>query len=290
VNSRAFASAYPLENNNYIVCFSRRETLAMQYEIYCQEFQNLRRGTPSPLNSEFLALSLGDANAESHVYIPYLFETPKGFGMIFTARGTRQLETYEWVGLAESSDARNWQVTVPQAFQPRLSWEANQVENFGLLLHDGLLWMNYESVGPSGLQADRAIGIAWSDDWGKSWTRVKNQPSLSGGVYCAGFFVWEKKVYLIASAHNQFRVYRAESPESLSDDSYIGSFFVRNDATVVDTPSVVTDAVDKIVDGNFSLVYSLYEEGDWNTYVTRWDSASHFLSHLEIRPLDPPLG
>lgn len=199
VNSRAFASAHPL-HDDYIVCFSRRERRSPRYDIFCQEFENLRSGTPAALSPEFLALRARDADATKHIYIPYLFERSEGFGMVFTARGTKELATDEWIGLAESANGRDWAVTVPRAFEASLDWEANDVENFGLLRHDGRLWMNYESTGPTGLRSNRSIGIAYSLDHGKSWERAATKPALTGGVYCAGFFVHEDSVYLIAAA------------------------------------------------------------------------------------------
>lgn len=74
--------------------------------------------------------------------------------MVFTARGSPELEEDEWVGLAETSNGREWKVTVPRAFDAGEPWEANDVENFGLLLHNGVLWMNFKSRGPSGLESE----------------------------------------------------------------------------------------------------------------------------------------
>lgn len=270
------------------MCFSRQEGHAAQYQVFCQFFENLRFGIPSPRGPEFLALRAADADASIHVYIPYLFPRNGGFGMMFTARGSKKLDTDEWIGLAESSNGTDWTVRIPRAFEASLAWEANDVENFGLLEYDQVLWMNYESTGPSGLEADRAIGIAYSTDLGETWTRVQDEPSLTGGVYCAGFFVWQSEVYLIASAHNQFRVYRASHPTLLSDDSYIGSFMPQPEGIVVDTPSVITDTVEKQIGESFSLTYSLMEAGLWNTYLTRWPSTEEFLAGLEQLPLDPP--
>jgi hypothetical protein len=236
---------------------------------------------------EILALQPEDANATEHVYIPYLFKANNRLRFIFTARGNTLSKQDEWIGLAESKDGFNWTVIAPKVFEAALPWEANSVENFGLLLHKGTLWMNYESKGPLNSLAERSLGIAYSADSGRSWNRISTQPSISGGVYCAGFFTWRESVYLIASAYNQFRVYRADSPRLLSNDSYRGSFFIQQTGeTVVDTPSVVTNSASKIPSGEFVLTYSIYNDGKWNTYLSRWNSTDDFLDQLVNQPLN----
>ena len=282
VDSRAFASAIPIEDG-HLVCFSRREAESGKYEIWCQEFTSLFQEGPRPISKEFPVIRAADVGASLHAYVPYLYLSESGASMLFTARGLPDAPDEEWVALAQSQDLRSWEVVEPRALTGQGGWESNSVENFGVILFRGSLWMNYESTGPTGRESERSIGIASSSDSGVTWERVGDNPSITGGVYCAGFFQYEGQVYLIASAHSEFRVYRADHPSSLSDLSYIGSFNPSPRGFVLDTPSLVAASAEKAVSNYspFVLTYShMTRSGIWETLLVRWESPQDFLDGL----------
>lgn len=282
VNSRAFASAIPIEDG-HLVCFSRREAESGEYEIWCQKFSSLLNEGPGPISEEFPVIRAANVGASLHAYVPYLYLTDSGASMLFTARGVPDAPDEEWVALAESKDLRSWEVVEPRVLTGRGGWESNSVENFGVILFQGSLWMNYESTGSSGRESERSIGIASSKDDGVTWERIGDKPSITGGVYCAGFFQYEGQVYLIASSHSEFRVYRADDPSSLSDLSFIGSFTPSPRGFVLGTPSLVSASAEKAASNYspFILTYShMTPRGIWETLLVRWDSPQEFLDGL----------
>lgn len=87
--------------------------------------------------------------------------------------------------------------------------------------------------------------------------------------------------------HEHFEVYRANPPDLLSDEPYIGRFFVQGEAAV-DPPSVKTTRVATAIDRAFAITYSLTKPAGWTRYLSRAGDADHFRGSLQDAPLAPP--
>ena len=145
--------------------------------------------------------------------------------------------------------------------------------------------MSLERSGKKQTEANRSIGYASSNDL-LNWYRVGKKPSITGGICCSSFFVFDGYVYSISSNGNRFAVHRARQFLDLTDENLIGYFYPHGNKYqgVVDTPEVLAFNNQKSINNNdeFTLMFSsLDSKREWVTEYIRYANTTSFLLNLK---------
>jgi hypothetical protein len=280
VNARGFASIIH-DNSGFKMYFIERSRRDNEFTI------NLRQSdTLSGLSNAKSEMLFGSkqANVETQVWMPYVFKANKKYYMYFTARsGDRTTDNYiENIRMAISDDGLKWSILRKPVLEPKLKWEGNEVENWGIIKHNDTYYMSYESRGPSRLQDNRSIGIAYSKNLFE-WKRFQDVPHVTESEYCSSFFRVGKYIYHIVPNNQRFRVYKFTDFEDFDSESFIGFWdpLGKENELSFDSPDVLTRDINKSLNDNeeVNIFYSVDSNG-WRTLRSRYKNAYEFIESL----------
>ena len=290
-NSRAFASLIK-HKNKFHIFYAARSRESAKYSLFTRSAFSLNDLIDA---EEKLILSPEDVDAVM-VWMPYIVKANNEFVIFFTVR-QGDISYYgdfdEFVMRLTSDDLESFSVDSTVIVEAQLDWEGSEIENWGVINIDETFYMSLESRGPSQKPEDRSIGYAASNNL-LNWRRVGEQPSITGGVCCSSFFVFEDYFYSISAAGNRFAVHRAKDFLELTDKNLIGFFYPhdKNYQGVVDTPEVLTVNNKKslLIEDEFTFMFSSTRGGIINSMVSKdgwvteyiiFANAQSFLSNLQ---------
>ena len=280
IQTRGFASIIH-DDNGFRMYYTVRSRDDNKYTINLRQSETLSGFSNAKSKVLF---GIKEANVETQVWMPYVFKDKNKYFMYFTARsGDYTTENYiENVRMAISNDGLKWDIKLKPVLEPKLKWEGNEVENWGIIRHKGTYYMSYESRGPSRLQINRGIGIASSKDLLR-WTRVKDSPHVSESEYCSSFFRIGKYIYHIVPNNNRFKIYKFTDFENFGPDSFLGYWdpLGKENKAFFDSPDVVTRGIDKTLKDNeeINIFYSVNSKG-WRTLRAKYKDIGEFIDSL----------
>jgi len=281
-NSRAFTSLAKY-NDKYNLFYAARSSYDKSYALFMRSAHTIQGLVTAP---EQLILSPETIQADM-VWMPYIVKKDHEFYIFFTARRgsiSPKGEFDEFVMVMTSNDLVEFDISETPIIQPKLKWEGSEIENWGVIKVGEEYYMSLESRGPTQQEEARSIGYASSKDL-RNWERAGKQPSITGGVCCSSFFVYEEEFYSIAANGNRFAVHKAASFLKLQDENLIGYFYPhgRTYQGAVDTPEVITATSEKIVQSeqDFLLMFSS-TNGGWSTHMMSFATTDAFLSSLQL--------
>ncbi len=281
LNSRAFASII-IQKNKYHIFYAGRSRESGRYSLYTRSSFDLKGLSNA---KEMLLLAPESVDAVM-VWMPYIVKSGDQYTIFFTVR-KGDISYYgdfnEFVMRLTSNDLKNFEVDSEVMVSAKLDWEGSEIENWGVIKIDDIFYMSLESRGKSQKQEDRSIGYASSNDL-KNWSRVGSQPSITGGVCCSSFFVFDGYIYSISAAGNRFALHRARDFLDLTDKKLIGYFYPHGGTYEgsVDTPEVLGLNNQKSIlnDDEFTLMFSSLRKGEWVTEYIRYANTASFLSNV----------
>lgn len=282
-DSRAYASIIKVDSE-YIIFYSA--TTNNEYSIFRNSSNDLE--TFDNKNEIQIIPNITNAYNFQHVYVPYVFYENDMYYMILTSRKYNE-DRFEAIHIATSKDSFEWEINLEPILIPEYQWEGNEVENFGVIKVDDTYFLNFESTGPTKSQAERSIGIAYSNDLA-NWKKISDTPQIvdkkfDEGVYCASFFTYNNEIYLIVPNLYRFKIYKFTDFNNLSEDDFIGYFvpYDRSKNIVIDTPEVITNDINKEVFLNekFYLAFSSTRYGGWNVEGIVFRDVNEFINQLQ---------